>query len=102
MYGKRFRRVTSLTIKPGHGGLRKPPTLLPAMEGHGGRFRTNWSAIAFGGLETMGMEVKIVPDSATLNRVAVQEFCRLAESAIQERGRFSVALSGGNTPRSVY
>src|SRR5580765_2224085 len=50
----------------------------------------------------MGMEVKIVPDSATLNRVAAQEFRRLAESAIRERGRFSVALSGGNTPRSVY
>jgi 6-phosphogluconolactonase len=53
-------------------------------------------------LETMGVEVKIVPDSATLNRVAAQEFRRLAESAIKERGRFSVALSGGNTPRSVY
>jgi len=50
----------------------------------------------------MGMEVKIVPDNATLNRVAAQEFHRLAELAIKERGRFSVALSGGNTPRSVY
>src|SRR4029077_6754631 len=53
-------------------------------------------------LETMGMEVKIIPDNATLNRVAAQEFRRLAEAAVQERGRFSVALSGGNTPRSVY
>jgi 6-phosphogluconolactonase len=50
----------------------------------------------------MGVEVKIVPDSATLNRVAAQEFHRLAESAVHERGCFSVALSGGNTPRSVY
>jgi 6-phosphogluconolactonase len=50
----------------------------------------------------MPVEVKIVPDSATLARVAAQEFHRLAEAGIQERGRFSVALSGGNTPRAVY
>lgn len=50
----------------------------------------------------MGVEVKIVPDNVTLARAAAQEFHRLAESAVQERGRFSVALSGGNTPRSVY
>lgn len=50
----------------------------------------------------MPVEVKIVPDNATLARVAAQEFHRLAESAIQQRGQFSVALSGGNTPRAVY
>jgi 6-phosphogluconolactonase len=50
----------------------------------------------------MGMEVRIVPDNATLSRVAAQEFHRLAELAVKESGRFSVALSGGNTPRDVY
>lgn len=50
----------------------------------------------------MAVEIKIVPDSAALNRVAAQEFKSLAESAIAARGRFSVALSGGNTPRSIY
>jgi len=50
----------------------------------------------------MPVEVKIVPDNATLARVAAQEFHRLAEAGIKERGRFSVALSGGNTPRAVY
>lgn len=50
----------------------------------------------------MGAEVKIVPDNATLARAAAQEFHRLAEAAVQERGSFSVALSGGNTPRAVY
>lgn len=50
----------------------------------------------------MAAEIKIVPDSATLTRVAAQEFQRLAETAVQERGKFSVALSGGNTPRAVY
>jgi 6-phosphogluconolactonase len=50
----------------------------------------------------MGVEVKIVPDNAALAQTAAQEFHRLAEAAVQERGRFSVALSGGNTPRTVY
>ncbi len=50
----------------------------------------------------MGTQVKIVPDGDALAHTAAQEFHRLCEAAVQERGRFSVALSGGNTPRSVY
>ncbi|HEY4675536.1 MAG TPA: 6-phosphogluconolactonase [Candidatus Angelobacter sp.] len=50
----------------------------------------------------MGVEIKVVSDSVTLARTAAEEFHRLAEAAVQERGRFSVALSGGNTPRTVY
>jgi 6-phosphogluconolactonase len=50
----------------------------------------------------MAAEIKILPDSAALYRAAAQEFKRLAETAIAERGRFSVALSGGSTPRNVY
>lgn len=50
----------------------------------------------------MGVEIKIVPDNVTLARVAADEFHRAAEAAVHERGRFSVALSGGNTPRAVY
>lgn len=50
----------------------------------------------------MGTQVKIVPDNAMLAQTAAQEFHRLAEAAVQERGRFSVALSGGNTPRAVF
>jgi 6-phosphogluconolactonase len=49
-----------------------------------------------------GVEVKILADNAALAQMAAQEFHRLAEAAVQERGRFSVALSGGNTPRAVY
>ena len=55
-----------------------------------------------GAILQMGVEIKIVPDSVTLARVAAQEFQRRAEAAVQEYGRFSVALSGGNTPRAVY
>ncbi len=50
----------------------------------------------------MPAEVKVLTDASELNRAAAQEFQRAAESAIADHGRFSVALSGGNTPRSVY
>lgn len=50
----------------------------------------------------MAVEVKIVPDNTALARTAAQKFHSLSEAAVKERGRFSVALSGGNTPRSVY
>lgn len=54
------------------------------------------------GSQTMGVDVKILPDKAALAQAAAQEFHQLAEAAVQERGRFSVALSGGNTPRAIY
>lgn len=50
----------------------------------------------------MTPEIKVLPDSAALNLAAAQEFQTSAEQAIAQHGRFSVALSGGNTPRSVY
>jgi 6-phosphogluconolactonase len=51
---------------------------------------------------TMGVDIKILPNNAALAQAAAQEFHKAAESAVQERGQFSVALSGGNTPRTVY
>jgi 6-phosphogluconolactonase len=50
----------------------------------------------------MGVDAKILPDSAALAQAAAQEFHKVAEAAVQARGRFSVALSGGNTPRAIY
>lgn len=46
--------------------------------------------------------LKVVPDLAALNRTAADEFVRRAKAAIDQQGRFAVALSGGNTPRSIY
>ncbi|MGE5323658.1 MAG: 6-phosphogluconolactonase [Actinomycetota bacterium] len=46
--------------------------------------------------------MKVVPDVAALDRAAADEFARCAAGAIRERDRFTVALSGGNTPRAVY
>ena len=33
---------------------------------------------------------------------AAEEFCRLGSEAIQDHGRFTVALSGGSTPRGLH
>lgn len=44
----------------------------------------------------------ILPDVDALNHAAAREFVNCAQAAIRDRGRFAVALSGGNTPRAVY
>lgn len=46
--------------------------------------------------------VQVMPDVAALNRAAMEEFARCANQAVADHERFAVALSGGNTPRSVY
>jgi 6-phosphogluconolactonase len=47
-------------------------------------------------------KLMVVEDAAALYRAAAREFCRCAQEAVAARGRFSVALSGGSTPRGVY
>jgi 6-phosphogluconolactonase len=46
--------------------------------------------------------VEVWPDALGLFRAAADEFTRAAREAITARGRFSVALAGGNTPRGAY
>lgn len=48
------------------------------------------------------MEIQRVPDPETLSSAAAGLFVRLARRAVDERGLFTVALSGGATPRGVY
>jgi len=50
----------------------------------------------------MTPEIVVLPDPAALAREATNRFVALARSAIAEQGRFSVALSGGSTPRLLY
>ena len=47
-------------------------------------------------------EVYILKDNAAIARRAAQEFVKLAQSAVQQHGSFSVALSGGSTPKLLY
>ncbi|MBI4785507.1 MAG: 6-phosphogluconolactonase [Chloroflexi bacterium] len=50
----------------------------------------------------MTPEIVVVPDPAALARQAAERFVALARQAIAHRERFSVALSGGSTPRDLY
>lgn len=47
-------------------------------------------------------ELKVLESPGALFQAAATQFASLASEAIQTRGRFCVALSGGSTPRSLY
>lgn len=47
-------------------------------------------------------ELKVFPDPAELARAAAKQFVDLSQSSIAANRRFSVALSGGETPRAMY
>jgi 6-phosphogluconolactonase len=47
-------------------------------------------------------ELRVCPDAAALYRAAAEEFARQAADAVGARGRFTVALAGGSTPRGMY
>ena len=46
--------------------------------------------------------VVVFDDAEEVSRAAAVRFVELAQSAIAARGRFSVALSGGSTPKKMY
>jgi len=47
-------------------------------------------------------EIRVLDTPDALFRAAAEEFGRRASAAVQQHGRFCVALSGGSTPRSLY
>lgn len=48
------------------------------------------------------MSIEILPDAETLALRAADLFALVAQEAAAARGRFAVALSGGETPRAFY
>jgi len=46
--------------------------------------------------------VEVLPKPADLVHAAAEEFVRVGRAAIAKNGRFTVALSGGSTPRGLY
>jgi len=46
--------------------------------------------------------IKIVENGVALSRAAAEAFLAYAQKAVQQQGRFTVALSGGSTPRDFY
>lgn len=51
---------------------------------------------------TQQPEIRILNSPSELFQSAADEFARLANDAVTARGRFTVALSGGSTPKSMY
>jgi len=47
-------------------------------------------------------EIAILPDSAAITRRAADEFMKAVNEAVARKGSFTVALSGGSTPRALY
>ena len=47
-------------------------------------------------------QVRVLLSGEELFRAAAEVFCTLGSQAIQERGRYTVALSGGSTPRGLH
>ncbi len=47
-------------------------------------------------------EIEVLATAADLYHAAAEEFVRAARAAIGAQGRFTVALSGGSTPKALY
>ena len=47
-------------------------------------------------------QVRVFPTTAESFRATADLFCQIGEQAIRDRGRYTVALSGGNTPRGLH
>ena len=51
---------------------------------------------------TPNPRVRVYQDIESLSRAAAWRFVEVASAAIEDAGRFSVALAGGSTPKRVY
>ncbi|HKV09257.1 MAG TPA: 6-phosphogluconolactonase [Thermoanaerobaculia bacterium] len=47
-------------------------------------------------------KIRVLDDVAALARAAAEETVRVATNAVRDHGRFTIALSGGSTPRALY
>jgi len=50
----------------------------------------------------MNGELHVYPDVDGLSCAAAETLCKLSQEAIESRGRFTLVLAGGNTPRRLY
>jgi len=50
----------------------------------------------------MKMDTRVFPDLEALSRGALDELMRILQDAVARRGRFAIAMSGGNTPAKLY
>ena len=48
------------------------------------------------------VEVRILPDGQAIAKRCAQKFVEISAAAVKEKGSFTVALSGGSTPKTLY
>src|SRR5512139_1303229 len=84
-------KCRSSSTKPDRGGRTRPPS-----------FWTRAVAGAAIAVISMKPEIVVLPDPAAVTREATDRFVALARAALAAHGRFTVALSGGSTPKSLY
>jgi 6-phosphogluconolactonase len=53
-------------------------------------------------MKSNGDEVNVFGDTPALTRAAAEHFALVAAKAVEDHGVFSVALSGGSTPKALY
>jgi 6-phosphogluconolactonase len=51
---------------------------------------------------SVSAEIRILTTPQELFEAAAEEVVRVANTAVKEHGRFTIALSGGSTPKSLY
>jgi len=47
-------------------------------------------------------QVRVLPSDEELFRASAEKFCEIGKQAIREHGRYTVALSGGSTPKGLH
>lgn len=52
--------------------------------------------------EKSNPEVRILPDGEAITKRAAEKLIEIAATAVKQHGLFSVALSGGSTPKALY
>src|SRR5580692_154545 len=116
MYGKHCRHMAFRTTRRDPGVRRKRTNCWPRMDELGerlgkmnhrlsrARFRKRQGVQPPGRAETMSTnrEVKILADANGIAETAAAEFVEAAREAVREKDSFSVALSGGSTPKALY
>ncbi|MGQ0542634.1 MAG: 6-phosphogluconolactonase [Blastocatellia bacterium] len=53
-------------------------------------------------IDLSNLEIKIADNAEQLTLLAVDLFVSIAKKTIEEKGRFTVALAGGSTPKALY
>jgi 6-phosphogluconolactonase len=47
-------------------------------------------------------QVRVLPSNEELFRASAEKFCEVGKQAIRDHGRYTVALSGGSTPKGLH